>query len=306
MRVALLFIDGVGIGPKNPSANPLTHGEFLVSRFDDGTGTALPFGGTWSAADTTFGVHGRPQSASNQTAIYTALPAPQLLGEHVPGYPDARLIALLNQQSIVKRLRRAGRSATFANAYPASVLTHIGVPGRPSREPPLDLPPEVKRRIRASASALAFAAGDVALRTFEDLRAGAGLTHDIDGATARSKGLDVPTHTADEAAKIFWDLAEDFTLFEHYLADEAGHARDLGAAIGALTTFDQFARAVIARRPPDAQILICSDHGNVEDLSTRGHTLHPVPVLAFGPCDASRIHSVADVGVEVLRLLEAT
>ena len=78
------------------------------------------------------------------------------------------------------------------------------------------------------------------------------------------------------------------------------------AAVRALTTFDHFARAVIARRPADAQIFICSDHGNVEDLSTRSHTTHPVPVLAFGPVDASRIATVADVGGEVLRLLGAT
>jgi 2,3-bisphosphoglycerate-independent phosphoglycerate mutase len=144
------------------------------------------------------------------------------------------------------------------------------------------------------------------MRTFQDAREGAGLTHDIDGATARGRGLDVPEHSAEEAARIFWALAQDFTLFEHYLADEAGHAKDFEAAVRALTTFDGFARAVIAQRPDDAQIFICSDHGNVEDLSTRSHTTHPVPVLAFGPADASRISNVADVGAEVLRLLGAT
>ena len=250
----------------------------------------------WAAADTTFGVEGRPQSASNQTAIYTALPAPKLIGEHVLGYPDSRLIALINEHSIVKRLHAAGRTATFANAYPASVLEHMGVPSRPSDEAPFEIPDAVKRRVRASASTLAMAAGGVAMRTFQDVRAGAGLTHDIDGSTARSHGFEVPERTAGAAAEIFWSLTEDFTLFEHYQADEAGHARDMEAAIRALATFDQFARAVIAQRPTDAQIFICSDHGNVEDLSTRSHTLHPVPVLAFGPSDASRIKNVADVG----------
>jgi hypothetical protein len=304
VRVAILFIDGVGIGAKHPE-NPLTRGDFLVSRFDDGSGTQLPCGGSWAAADTTFGVPGRPQSASNQTAIYTALPAPQLLGEHVLGYPDSRLLALLNEHSIVRRIRAAGRSATFANAYPAAVLEHLGVPARPSAEARFELPAEVKRRLRASASTLAMAAGNVAMRTFADLRAGAGLTHDIDGATARKRGLDVPELSPERAAEIFWRLAEDFTLFEHYLADEAGHARDLEAALRALRTFDGFARAVIASRPQDAQIFVCSDHGNVEDLSTRSHTTHPVPVLAFGPADASRIRTVADVGGEALRLLGA-
>ena len=35
-------------------------------------------------------------------------------------------------------------------------------------------------------------------------------------------------------------------LFEHFLADEAGHAQDEAAALHALDTFDRFARAVIA------------------------------------------------------------
>ncbi len=306
MRVALLFIDGVGIGSKNSADNPLTRGDFLVSRFDDGTGTTLPAGGTWKAADTTFGVAGRPQSASNQTAIYTGLAAPRLIGEHTLGYPDSRLIALLNEHSIVKRIQAAGRQSTFANAYPAAVLDYMGVPRRPSQGPDLALSSDIKRRIRASASTLAMAAGNVAMRTFDDARAGEGLTHDIDGSTARSRGLSVPVRTAEEAAEIFWRLSADFTLFEHYLADEAGHARDMAAAVAALTTFDLFARAVISFRPADAQIFICSDHGNVEDLSTRSHTLRPVPVLAFGPQDTSRIHDVADVGREVLRLVLAT
>ena len=306
VRVALLFIDGVGIGSRTSAHNPLTRGDFLVSRFDDGTGTALPEGGTWAAADTTFGIEGRPQSASNQTAIYTGLPAPKLIGEHTLGYPDSRLIELIDAHSIVKRIEAAGKRATFANAYPAAVLEHMGVPRRPSKGPDLELPPEMKRRIRASASTLSMAAGKVAMRTFDDARAGAGLTHDIDGSLARARGMDVPSRTPDEAAEIFWRLTLDFTLFEHYLADEAGHARDMTAAIAALTTFDSFARAVIAQRPSDAQLFICSDHGNVEDLSTRSHTLRPVPVLAFGPHDASRIHDVADVGLEVLRIVGAS
>ena len=43
MRVALLFIDGVGIGPRTPDTNPLARGDFLVSRFDDDA-PSLPVG----------------------------------------------------------------------------------------------------------------------------------------------------------------------------------------------------------------------------------------------------------------------
>ena len=308
MRVALLFIDGVGIGRKDPAINPLAHREHLLSRFQDAPGPPLPAEGRFVAVDTTFGVSGRPQSASNQTAILTGEPAPALVGGHVLGYPNAALRALLAERSIIKRLQAAGRIATFANAYPAAYLDALGVPRRETDRPPeFTFAPESLRRMKPSAAKLAFAAGGVPLRTLRDARAGEGLVHDITGATARAHGLEVPERPPDEAAAIFWRVASgaDFTFFEHYLADEAGHAQDLAAAHLALDTFDAFLRAVVARRPPEARVLVCSDHGNVEDLSTRGHTLHPVPVLYFGP-DAPEVdafRTVADVGRAVTRWL---
>ncbi|WP_164017234.1 metalloenzyme [Pyxidicoccus trucidator] len=308
MRVALLFIDGVGIGRKDPAVNPLAHREHLLSCFQDAPGPFLPDGGRCLPVDTTFGVAGRPQSASNQTAILTGEPAPALLGRHILGYPNAPLRGLMADRSIVKRLVAAGRTATFANAYPAPYLDAMDVPRRASTSPPeFAVTPEARRKMKPSASKLAFAAGGVPLRTLDDARAGDGLTPDITGAAARAYGLPAPVRTPEEAAHVFWHVASgaDFTFFEHYLADEAGHAQDLKAALDALDTFDAFTRAVVAARPADARVLVCSDHGNVEDLSTRGHTLHPVPVLYFGPplSPEEPFSTVADVGRAVLRWL---
>ncbi len=306
VRVAVLFTDGVGIGARDPAVNPLCTGEYLLSQFDDGSGTKLPPGVTRFITDTTFGVEGRPQSASNQTAIFTASPAPLRIGRHVLGYPNAELAELLAQESIVKRVVAAGRTATFANAYPVDYLDALKLPHRAGPSPSeVAIPAKYLRRLKASASQLAMAAGGVELRTFDDARAGSGLTHDIDGAVAARRGVSVPRHTARSAAQVFWSLAADFTLFEHYLADEAGHAKDFEAATHALSTFDAFAREVIAQRPDDAQVLICSDHGNVEDLSVRNHTRNPVAVLSVGPATNIAIREVADVGRTVLTLLGA-
>ncbi|WP_224367232.1 metalloenzyme [Hyalangium versicolor] len=308
MRVALLFIDGVGVGRKDPAVNPLAGRSHLLSQFSDAPGIPLPEGGRCVPVDTTFGVEGRPQSASNQTAILTGEPAPVLIQGHVLGYPNRPLRELLAERSLVKRLVASGRRATFANSYPAPYLDALQLRRRESTTPPeFTFPPGMKRRLKPSASTLAFAAGDVPLRTLDDARAGDGLTHDIIGTHAKARGLSVPQRTPEEAAGIFWRVAEeaDFTFFEHYLADEAGHARDFEAAFHALDTFDAFARAVVATRPADARVLICSDHGNVEDLSTRSHTLNPVPVLYFGPPapEVEALATVADVGRTVLRWL---
>ena len=95
MRVAILFTDGVGVGPRDQTTNPLACADYLLSQFNDLTGTQLPSGGVRHDVDTTFGIPGRPQSASNQTAIFTAQPAPQLIGQHILGYPNTPLRALL-------------------------------------------------------------------------------------------------------------------------------------------------------------------------------------------------------------------
>ncbi|MGO9831808.1 MAG: metalloenzyme [Myxococcaceae bacterium] len=298
MRVALLFVDGVGVGLNNPDVNPLARGAFLLSQFEDGTGTPLP-GGELSLVDATFGMAGRPQSASNQTALFTGLPAPLLVGRHVLGYPDAALRALLAEHSLVKRLVESGRQATFANAYPAAYLAALGLPHAAGGPPDVTIPARARRRLRPSASTAAFAAGQVPLRTLDALRAGQALAHDVTGARGVARGLRVPLRTASEAAETFWRIAAgmDFTLFEHFAADEAGHAQDSAAALEALATFDAFVRAVVAHRPADTRVLVTSDHGNVEDLRTRNHTRGLVPLLAFPPLGGtSRPRTVADVG----------
>jgi 2,3-bisphosphoglycerate-independent phosphoglycerate mutase len=298
LRTALLFIDGVGVGGKTPDTNPLARGDFLLSQFEDGTGTPLP-GGELSLVDATFGMAGRPQSASNQTALLTGLPAPLLVGRHVLGYPDGPLRALLAKHSLVKRLVDMGQRATFANAYPAAYLQALGLPHQEGGALDVEISARARRRLRSSASTAAFAAGGVPLRTLDALRAGEAVAHDVTGARAVARGLVLPLRTPLEAATAFWRLAEgmDFTLFEHFSADEAGHAQDVAAALEALGTFDAFIRAVLAKRPDDTRVLVTSDHGNVEDLRTRNHTRAPVPLLAFPPLPGTaRPATVADVG----------
>jgi len=303
--VALVFIDGVGIGRPDPTVNPLATSGYLLSQFNDGTGERLP-DGALASLDATFDVPGRPQSASNQTALLTGEPAPALIGRHVLGFPNAPLRALLQEKSIIKRMVSGHRSATFANCYPAGYLDALRLRRAHGPVEDVNLPQRAHRRLRASATTLAMAAGDVALRTLDNARRGEGLTHDIDGSRARGL-FDVPRRSPDEAAEIFWGLARDsdFVMFEHYLADEAGHARDWSRARQALDTFDWFCRAAVISRPRNWHLLVCSDHGNVEDLSSRSHTLNRVPLLHFGPAPAwdEPPRNLAELGRAILRLL---
>jgi hypothetical protein len=241
-------------------------------------------------ADARLGVPGRPQSATGQTTILTGENAPALLGRHLLGFPDRTLRELLGRRSLYRALAAAGRRFTFANAYPVAYLKALGFE--------VDGEPEVtlRRKVRASATTVAFAAGGGRFRTFADARAGAGLTHDLTAHRARELGVDLPLRTPEEAADLFWRLADgqDLAAFEFFETDEAGHARSMERGLDALGRLDRFLRALAARLGPDDALVVVSDHGNLEDLSSRNHTLSPVPVLGFGQA-AGRLDAVRDL-----------
>ena len=288
--VLFVFVDGVGAGAPDPDKNPLARGEFLLSRFEDGTGAPLPAGGQAALVDACLGVPGRPQSATGQTTILTGENAAALLGKHLLGFPNPPLRALLEARSLYRRLAQAGRSFAFANAYPVAYLRALGfaVEGEPEFA--------LRRRARPSATTVAFAAGGGTFRTFADARVGAGLTHDLTARRAAELGLDLPVRTPEEAADVLWRLAagHDLASFEFFETDEAGHAQSMEKGLDALRRLDAFLRSLVARLGPGDALVVVSDHGNLEDLSTRNHTLAPVPLLGFGRA-AARVGAVHDL-----------
>jgi len=288
-----LFVDGVGAGARDPEVNPLARGDFLLSRFEGGEGEALPRGGRAVLADACLGVPGRPQSATGQSAILSGENAPAALGQHLLGFPNARLRAWLEPRSIFRALSGEGRTAAFANAYPVAHLHALGLPAEGEPELPMDI---VRRRSRASATTVAFAAGGGRFRTWGEARKGRALTHDITGARANGYGAGIPPREPEEAAEMLLSIARghDLTLFEFFETDEAGHARSMERAVEALTRVDRFARTLVAGLGEGDSLVLASDHGNVEDLRTRNHTRNPVPVLGFGPA-AGLLADIADL-----------
>ena len=62
----------------------------------------------------------------------------------------------------------------------------------------------------------------------------------------------------------------------------------------------------MAGRDEETLIIITSDHGNIEDLGTRGHTFNAVPLIAVGPRAeeiTSGAQSLMDVMPRILRIL---
>ena len=75
----------------------------------------------------------------------------------------------------------------------------------------------------------------------------------------------------------------DLTIYETFLTDLVGHGRIPMTAAEALERLDRFLGGLSAAREPALTIVLCSDHGNVEEPEHARHTRNPVPLIALGP-----------------------
>ena len=273
-RVALLFVDGLGWGPADPGTNPCwTYGGALLrwperAGEEPGEPVAVASGGWAVPLDACLGVDGLPQSATGQTTLLTGKNAQAVQGHHLSGFPGPTLRPLLLEHSVLRQVRDRGLRPVFFNTY---------------RSPFFKLPRQ--RKLRMSATTIANLAAGLPFFDVPDMTAGRSLYQDFTGAELRELGFDAPQLTPAEAGAILArNLPDyDFLLYEYFLTDKAGHLGDRAAVEEQLQRFDGFLRAVLSCRPADALVLVCSDHGNVEDATVKTHTRQPVPLAAWGP-----------------------
>ncbi|HEY0730583.1 MAG TPA: hypothetical protein VGD38_21030, partial [Pyrinomonadaceae bacterium] len=97
------------------------------------------------------------------------------------------------------------------------------------------------------------------------------------------------------------------TLYEYFITDKVGHAQDMDAARLVLTSLALFLRETLIRLDRErTTVILTSDHGNIEDLSIRNHTLHAVPTIVWGAQReriATRIRNLADITPAIVSLL---
>src|ERR1044072_7229780 len=291
MSVLLIFVDGLGIGTRGPH-NPLhlLGREAAPLAVFEGEEPHILFGGVLARTDARLGVEGRPQSASGQTTILTGVNAPALLGKHKQGFPNERLREVLREHSLFLQLKNLGVGPlAFANAYSPRFFD-----ARPRW---------------VSATTVAVEAAGLPFRTAEDIREGRAVSHDFTNGLFAALGEDIPARPPEDAAGILARLARahSFTLYEHFIADAAGHEQDAGFALRVLRELASFVRETLASLDLErTNVILTSDHGNAEDLSTRNPTLNQVPALAWGPGRErvrERIGTLADITPAIVELL---
>lgn len=289
MRVLFIFLDGIGLGANNPETNPfartpMPYLEALLGgrRLLDGVAPYVGERATLLALDACLGVPGFPQSATGQAVLLTGSNIPAQIGEHYGPKPNPEVAQLIQQGTIFSRLVAAGRSAALLNAYPPRYFHGV----------------DSGKRLY-SAIPLSVTSAGLSLFNKDDYFAGRALSADFtgEGWTQMLGFPDAPVLTPDAAGRRLASLAAnyDFSLFEYWASDYAGHKQDMPWAARQLATLDDVLRGLLAAWDDSSGlILITSDHGNMEDLSTRRHTDARVPGLIFGS-PAARAELAADL-----------
>lgn len=290
--LVLFFIDGLGIGTRGPH-NPFDGLDDVapLAHFQNESAD-VPFNGIVIPTDACLGVAGRPQSASGQTTILTGINAPATIGLHKQGFPNRALLDIIREHSIFLQLKTRGvDSVTFANSYTKRFF---------------------ERRPRwISATTAAVEAAGLRFNVVEDLRAGRALFHDFTNASLIERGEVAAPRSPKEAGEMLANIAHQhrFTLYEYFITDKVGHAQDYEAARLVLTTLARFIRYLLENLDlTKTTMILTSDHGNIEDLSARNHTLNPVPTIVWGrnrqPI-ASRIRSLVDITPAIVETITA-
>ena len=285
----MILIDGIGIAPVG-AADPLRTSSSLLRQLHPHRTVPLPGNGWASPTRADLDVPGLPQSATGHTTILTGVNAAQVLGRHLPGFPTVTLRAIIEAQNLLGRLRENGRRAEYVNAY------------RPIH------PLVLKRNLRSAMTVAAQTNGQ-RLRGVDDIREGRALHHDFTNRILIDHGEALPLFTPRHAGRVLAGIARtlDLALFEYFLTDLTGHAQDSEEAREQVKRIDGFLQGLLEEVDLDStHVLVCSDHGNLEDLSVRTHTRNPVPTLLWGPDareSAARIRSIDQIAHEVLRLL---
>jgi hypothetical protein len=293
MGILLLFVDGLGIGERDPGRNPLARfpSPFL-SIFQNGPLPELPFGGIVLPTRADMDLPGLPQSATGQTALFTGRNAAQALGHHQSGFPTPTLRRILDESSIFKSVREMGKSAAFANALSQEYFDRRGE--------------------RISATTRALLAGQFPWLNMDDLRAGRAVSHDLTNEFLRGMGLDVPLRTPTESAAILTRICQctDFVLFEFILTDMVGHSQEMAQAEEVIHRLDSLLYFILSQVDlHNTTVVLTSDHGNFEDLSVKTHTENPVPTCVWGAGQkifVERVRRIEDIagGIEeALRLI---
>lgn len=288
MSVLFLFIDGMGLGDA-AGHNPLYTRNYESLRILSGGEKPLKTTSeiksdrhVFKGVDANLGIEGLPQSGTGQTALFTGANAAEKIGKHFGPFPHSGIKPLLKKESIFHDLQRAGLKPHFMNAYPPVFFE------------------KAEKRNRWSCTTLMTKSAGLKLNSTEEVLGEKALTAEIVQNAWREKlGIDLPKIEASDAGRRILNILPDYDLllYEYYLTDKAGHTRKEDAAVRVMDPLDELLMTLLKGMRSQDLLVLCSDHGNLEDLSVKTHTRNPVPLYAWGNGAGSfeKAESIMDV-----------
>ncbi len=277
-KVIYLFIDGLGLGAQDEETNPFTRyaRSYLSVLGGVKSKSELPINWICVPTDAHLGVPGLPQSATGQTSLWTGINAPKIMGFHKTGFPGPTLIKIINEHSIIKIFKEHSLQATLLNAYSPLYLEYI----------------KKKPRFKSVSSYLQLSSGQELL-TIEKLKEKKAIYMDYTNefflkyfhTQGNEDKENLQIQDAFSQGLRLIEIAQDYDLVIHefFLTDKAGHKKDWELAKWCIHTLEQVIDGIVKGMNPENELLlITSDHGNLEDLSTNTHTNNLVPTFAYG------------------------
>lgn len=296
MSVIFIFIDGVGLGLNNDN-NPLASKSWTsLSYFTEKKGLHIRCkeidrpGHLFRPIDANLGVTGLPQSGTGQTTLFSGINASKIAGKHYGPFPYSTTRYLLEKKSLFHKVLELDKKPIFMNAYPDLFFE------------------KAEKRDRWTATTLMVRSAGIPLHREKHIRSGEAITAEINQKIWKEKlNIDVPVITAEEAGErvIKASLENDLVLYEFFLTDKAGHRMEHDFAEEIRELLDPFLTTVIENISKKDTLVITSDHGNLEDLSTKTHTRNPVPLFVKGNTAPFRTaKSLMDVTPDILSVLK--
>jgi hypothetical protein len=214
------------------------------------------------------GIPGLPQSATGHTSLYTGINAPQLINKHLFGFPNQALRNILQNHSLFVKLVAQGYTCKFMNAFRPIFFTT----------------PEIFKNLRMSATTEMNRYASLPFCDFHQIRKKRALYHEYSNIDLKKMGFDLPQFDAADAAQILISESQkfDLVLYEYFLTDFVGHARDMNRAISEIHKVENLISALIEKINQTTTLIVVSDHGNIEDLRTKSHTQNPAFLGIWG------------------------